>query len=455
MNKIPAFFLLFCIILSSACGGHDKKHYLSEIAVIDNLADLKDLQESIAVDNFQEDGDISKAIRAKIEKLKVNRPIQFNINILLDLSNRISPELHSEQAERDMKVINLLLDYFEQEVKRKLYIMSKDRISVHVAYQQQNKQSFSQYADKLHLNIEKIGIKDRRQNLPTLKSDFSKSVTDLYNSATQNNDFQGADIWSFFNQDLNNHILNSTDADSVRNVLVVLTDGYIVVNGSNPQNCVENLCPYMTGMENIRKAKANWQNLFGNNKYGVLPIKKEEFRNLELLVLEINPIKNDFVYEYDMVKQYWENWLEAMNIKKYKIAKTEDASENTKNIIGSFFGQTIKTINLPPTAPNPNSTENPIEVESNPKITDIKGTFIGNLNGFARQLNISEISPSSEFTYTINGLGDKEKNKKGTIDLEKQTIFLETLGNGTFSQKDGKFIITSTENKWTFTKQNN
>jgi hypothetical protein len=56
-----------------------------------------------------------------------------------------------------------------------------------------------------------------------------------------------------------------------------------------------------------------------------------------VLVLEVNPSK---VHRNDdeIIKRYWGDWFENMNVERYKILTT-DVPENTKPMINEFLNK--------------------------------------------------------------------------------------------------------------------
>ena len=153
--------------------------------------------------------------------------------------------------------------------------------------------------------------KEQAINLPT---QVDKALTQIYETTLENKNWIGSDIWGFFEDKAKDLCIKS----GYRNVLIILSDGYIFYE-NNKQKKGSNYS-YITS-----------QTLNTHNS-GLIPCSHSDFDTLEVLFLEINaPVKHSARIETVIGE-----WFKNMNIKKYKIVKT-DIPANTTKIISSFM----------------------------------------------------------------------------------------------------------------------
>lgn len=254
-----------------------------------------------------------------------------NYIVLLDLSDRLkSPS----QAEKDKILIEGIYSVFENEVKRKQYQGSRDIIKVLVAPQPANYSVFD-VSENLEINLGNIPQKERYTKYPELRKKFFQAVSDLYKKATQNTNYIGADIWSFFNASLENHLIKDKNG---RNILLILTDGYLNFNYeyqiNRPKN--GNKTTY-TEVEKFRK-NPKWKENFVKGGYGLIPIDRN-LGNLEVYMLELSSSDIKHPEDFDIIRMYWEKWFKDLNINKYKCFKTEDAPKQVTSVLKNLLQQ--------------------------------------------------------------------------------------------------------------------
>lgn len=379
---------------------------------------------------------------------------KHNFIVLLDLSDRLQT---SNQVERDIALINNIFNFFKSSVKSNFYIKSIDEFKIVVAPQRNTNNEVTELENQLRINMEALKINQKKKAIENFEQDFKTNISSLYKIATANkqksSDYFGADIWQYFNDDLQSDLSNNAI-----NHLFIITDGYLyfenyghtIQKGNRHSSCLF--------MKELREN--GWETKFEKNDYGIVSTK-QKYPNLEIMVLEVNP-KDVFLNENDLLQKIWKKWLGEMDINKieiHKISPMQKLNEKISNflkITAVVSAKNISNKNITKTQPQPieniikNDEPVPINIET------LQGLFVGSINGGIRQLEISSISKVNkdyiEFRYTIKGLGNKEKDKKGSISLERKTIFFETIGKGTFSQKNGKYILSSNQNEWEFTQ---
>lgn len=254
--------------------------------------------------------------------------VQYHLSVLLDLSDRIRSDI---QVEKDKRIIRGIVSLFEQEVKRKLYINSRDRLNIIIAPQQNNyADAISEGADILSIDMSRMNPSEKREFLPKRTERLLTAVDDLYRVAAENPHFTGADIWSFFRTHLEGYIGQSTSVDNVRNVLIILTDGYIDFSDS-----VQRLRPKAQNRTSYMQASqfAGDLGAFDLGDHGLISFKRD-FGNLEVLVLEITERR---VGDEQIINKYWEKWFNEMGIQRYDFRVTHDSTAQVESLIRKFI----------------------------------------------------------------------------------------------------------------------
>ncbi|MBN1950419.1 MAG: hypothetical protein JW801_04395 [Bacteroidales bacterium] len=209
-------------------------------------------------------------------KKKTEIPQKHNYIVLLDLSDRLI--VQDDQPVRDKEIIRYLYKQFEEKVRKEFYIKSRDEISVVIAPQSYPRISRERYEELLRVNIGAIkDLQKRRSEEAQRRNTFSLALDELYSEAASHNkpeDYSGADIYKFFNEDL--QTLYDPDPMTT-NFLFILTDGYYWVKSKD-----------------------------------TLMDPGERFSNLQVALVEVSPWDKD--EEWDRLQGVWEEWFDLMNI---------------------------------------------------------------------------------------------------------------------------------------------
>ncbi|MHB2156381.1 hypothetical protein ACX8XN_18565 [Calditrichota bacterium GD2] len=253
---------------------------------------------------------------------------KVNVLVLLDLSNRIDPRLHPYQAERDLKIVRTIFNWFERRVKQRLYVHARDRFQIIIAPQPTDYQALLfRNADNLWIDGQELasGGKPRFEKA---KHDLFLSLNNIYEQACDSKQFVGADIWTFFRDQL----LNLIDPNA-RNILFILTDGYLDFNASIQYQRPHqgNLTTYME-VAKFRNEK-NWHERFNREQIGLLPIP-EKFTNLEIMLLEVN-LRD--IRDRAILEKYWFDWFNRMGVLKFALRLTDYSVENARYAIQNFL----------------------------------------------------------------------------------------------------------------------
>jgi hypothetical protein len=153
-----------------------------------------------------------------------------------------------------------------------------------------------------------------------------------------------------------------------------------------------------------------------------------------------------------------------MNIQEveiYKISPIKKLQEKMTNFLS------INTLSTPISQPKTPNKEPTKEIKQTAEVTSnaenktentlLTMQLVGTINGNIRLLELRNpiTIASSEiiYSYTIKGMGNREKDKKCTLNIQSNTIYFETLGKGTIATKNKLYQFTSEQNEWELTQR--
>lgn len=237
----------------------------------------------------------------------------LNISLLLDLSDRIDPQKYPGLYQRDLEYIKSVQKAFTNHVRSKKIIQLNDQMQVFFDPEPKNS-TINDLSQKLKVNFNKQSGKNEINNLEKTYSDIPMRI---YQSAIKDKSYIGSDIWRFFKNNVKDYCIK----DSYRNILVIITDGYIY--HQNSKFTEKNKSSYITPtfIQTKKLNTSNYKQLIEKNGLGFIPATNN-LQSLEIIVLGINPSKKN-PYESDVINQYWSNWLKAMDVKKFHIKNTD------------------------------------------------------------------------------------------------------------------------------------
>ncbi|TCN59835.1 hypothetical protein D0809_07900 [Flavobacterium circumlabens] len=257
----------------------------------------------------------------------------YNISILLDLSDRISleknPNPTMEYYQRDLGYIKSVSDAFTQHLKSKRIRQIDDKMQLFFNPEPKDPE-INSISQKLKIAIDKNNAS--KDLLNSINSNYAARTSKIYESALEDNNFIGSDIWSFFDTKVKDQCIETGD----RNILVILTDGYMYYDSTIMKEA--NRTTFITP-DFIRKNGLNtkdWEKKFQNGDFGFIRAG-DDLSKLEVLVLGINPAKSN-PYEEKVIKAYWTKWFSEMKVKHFEI-KNADLPSNMEKIIRDFIVQ--------------------------------------------------------------------------------------------------------------------
>jgi hypothetical protein len=245
----------------------------------------------------------------------------LNISFLLDLSDRISPAKHPSAAmpyyKRDIEYIKSIEKAFVNHAKSKKIIKLNEQMQVFFDPTPQDP-SINAISQSLKIKVDRNTTK---ASLSAIDKTFAEIPQKIYLSAIKSNKYFGSNIFSFFQKKVKNYCILGNH----RNILVILTDGYMYHADSKYVN--GNQSSYITPAY-IKSKKLNTINFktdMAKNKIGFIPATSG-LKDLEVIVIGINPSKSN-PFEEEVINQYWSDWLKEMGVKTFYLYGAELPSD--------------------------------------------------------------------------------------------------------------------------------
>lgn len=239
----------------------------------------------------------------------------LNISIYLDLSDRlIRRDITPSQKDRDLAIVGYIADYFKAQTLGPQILQSKNNIKIFF-YPAPNNSDIATLAADLSLDITKYEGKGKTIALNDMKEKFTRNLDAIYDKTIQASNWTGCDIWDFFS---NKNVDAQCIRKGFRNILIILTDGYLY----DAKHEVQDGDAFAFVTPTTLK-----------DKNSSLIVKRTGLENLEVCVLEVNPYD---INHRDQLVSVLENWLKAMGVQKLTVAET-DLPTNTQTVIKSFL----------------------------------------------------------------------------------------------------------------------
>lgn len=257
-----------------------------------------------------------------------NKKNNLNISVFLDLSDRITqPKI----IQKDVEYLKSISTAFLNHVKTKKLILLQDKIQLYFNPEPTN-DTINAVAEKLHIEFTKDSPKAKVVLTEELYASQPSVLYDLAQADSKNpKDYPGSDIWRFFKDNVEDYAIS----DCHRNILVILTDGYMY--HENSQMREENLSSFLTpsSLAKLQLNNSNWKTTISEKQYGFIKAN-DDLENLEVLVIGIQSLNPKNPYSIDIIRTYWSQWFNAMGIQKFKIQNADLASSVDK-VIADFI----------------------------------------------------------------------------------------------------------------------
>ena len=220
----------------------------------------------------------------------------------------------------------------KKDMDRRGSFMSKGKLKVFFSPNPANDQ-INFIAKKLDIDLSSKDVSAKKNIYDSLTSDFEITAKSIVDITQKTSKWEGSDIYRFFKNDVLDYCVSKDS--SYRNILIILTDGYIYHKNSTQllNNRSEYILPNLLNQFGLRN-NPNYKSAIEKNDYGFISSRKD-LNNLEILVLEVNSEKS-YKNDEDVIKSYLEKWFTEMNVKKFTIHNT-DIPINTKKRIENFL----------------------------------------------------------------------------------------------------------------------
>lgn len=266
---------------------------------------------------------------------KNEQPLQINISILLDLSDRIDPNLVTyipSQNERDIEIIKVIAEELKKDMVERGAYLAKGKLRV-LFSPAPNEPEINFIAEQMSIDLSDKDPKEKKIIFKSLPGSLVANAEKIYNLAIKNAKWDGADLWRFFKNKVKDYCVDSND--SYRNILIILTDGYVY--HKNSVNIVDNRSTYILPklfMNYGLRGNPNWEEVFEKKDLGMISTRND-LKDLEVLVLEVNPSTKNRDDE-DIIRKYLSKWFNEMGISDYKIYNT-DLPQYTQKRVRDFL----------------------------------------------------------------------------------------------------------------------
>lgn len=237
----------------------------------------------------------------------------LNLSVYLDLSNRLTRQMTPSQSERDKAIIKSLIATFTQRCQKDKAKECSNHFQVFF-YPTPDDPQISKLANDLDCDFGKMDVGSKIDAINSMEQRYDAALDQIYSTTMQNKNWIGCDIWSFFST---NKIDHMCIRPGFRNVLVILTDGFIYHD--NNVSKIDTTYTYIPA--NVQSSKHT------------LNVKRKGLSDLEVLVMEVNPMSPA---QFQVLSEIWSNWLSAMEINHFEIVDT-DLPKNNEQVITNFF----------------------------------------------------------------------------------------------------------------------
>lgn len=243
-----------------------------------------------------------------------NKPL--NITIYLDLSDRLTRDLTPSQKDRDLAIIDHFVKLFQDSCQQTGILKSKHHMKV-LFYPSPSNSQINTLASALEVDMAKLKANEKKATLKQMPVTFKNSLSQIYDETLSAQNWIGCDVWGFFS---NKKVDDLCIRDNCRNILVILTDGYLFYETNKQQDGDA----YSYVLPSTLK-----------NEKSSLIVKRKGLGNLEVLMLETNPYSPQ---SHDKLQSVLDNWFSGMETKRFIVSET-DLSNNTATVIDNFLSK--------------------------------------------------------------------------------------------------------------------
>jgi hypothetical protein len=293
----------------------------------------------------------------------------YNVIIVPDLSNR----LNRSTGLKDVTIVDSIVHNIYPKVARfNRATGQKDRYSIvfsstklgnlYKADLSRMQIDLGAFKNDQKSRIEYVTGRNPVHNLQSDVASFTLEFARIEMLAKQKT--SGADIWSFMNAGLDQNLMmypeppvtfNKQQYRNIhRNIVILLTDGYIEAGLSPSQGCDGKQCRYLSGqlIAQFRQAyksrpdrSESLQAFFNRNRYGITPANNPQLRGAEVLVLEaddrsLTKTGNStfFPTDFEIMRLFWEDWMKKSGVRHFEVYPVARDAKEARDRFLSFIG---------------------------------------------------------------------------------------------------------------------
>lgn len=296
--------------------------------------------------------------------------VHYNINIVPDLSNRLSQTIYPKPL-ADHSIAKVVLEnLYPRILTHRRSENQKDKLSVAFI----NKAAITNFAVQPSLlridlsrfdnQLKRIDYIKGRAN-ETFQQDTARFISEFKRiTSVASSKPVGADIWSFLRSGIDDILVNKNKdilsfqkqvyRNSFRNILILLTDGYIEagIYGNTGCSDQQNQCYFLSKrrVDEFRRAfkasgESNMHAFFKEHNYGIVKVDNPNLAHVEVLALEfydrsLTASGTPTVYpsDWEILKLFWSDWLEKSGVKRYEIRPIATSQQEVEEAILKFIG---------------------------------------------------------------------------------------------------------------------
>jgi hypothetical protein len=228
--------------------------------------------------------------------------------------------------------VNYFTEIFKKDMEQKGAFMANGKMKV-IFSPRPNDEEINKIAFELSVDLSKTtNTKEKKQVFDNMSINFKENLERIYSKTIETKNYPGSDVWRFFKNDVADFAIS--DDENYRNILVILTDGYLFHEGSKDKEANRSMALLPRDVKNYGLRASNWKQKFEEGDYGYITTR-DDLNNLDVLVLEISPSPQDKDDE-DVIKAYLQKWFNEMNVNKFELYNS-DLPQYTKTRIDKFI----------------------------------------------------------------------------------------------------------------------
>ena len=282
--------------------------------------------------------------------------VHYNIIFSPDLSNRLNTALYPKVV-KDADIVEGMLKNIYPILRIKRSQDQLDRYSVDFV----NKGLISMYkvnTDLLNIDFQRFERQGDRisyvmaRKVPrTLSGDVSFFMSEyrkFNEKASKSNN--GADIWSYFQSGIDSRIVlpnlvNAKVTQKFRNIMVMLTDGYIEAGIYNKgyDLSAKKVADFRKSF--LKSKSESMESFLSRNKvFKINPVRNPQLKNLEVIVLEMydrslskTGAATSHPTDMEIMKVIWTDWMRASGVKRFELRQTASNSAEAVKYVMDFI----------------------------------------------------------------------------------------------------------------------